>query len=261
MQLTAERRKQTGAFYTPSYYADLAVRYMSDVLNEPEKYAWYDPCAGEGALLEAVKRRFPNAFVFGTTLEAEDVEICQSKGIPCRQMDFLNTPMNKLYPPELYGFADNLLIITNPPYENLSAVESCQILAYQEVLDKYDHKTQNKTILFYYRMLEFDPVLLGCFHKIALIQGAESAIFRENVDWEYSFMPQGFVCPSNNWEGLSKGWGIAFTMRGLTYGATEYYKKEEDGGELRWGHEQMFYIQDKQGYKEEQWKFNIYNFN
>lgn len=88
MQLTAERRAATGAFYTPELWARRAVEYLEQTLPEPlERFAFYDPAGGEGALLEALPEGCAR---YATSLEQEDVDIMRAKGIKAWQFDFLN---------------------------------------------------------------------------------------------------------------------------------------------------------------------------
>ena len=58
MDMTTDRRQKTGAYYTPRPWAELAVRYLRGVLPEFDRCKFYDPAAGEGALLNADLTRF-----------------------------------------------------------------------------------------------------------------------------------------------------------------------------------------------------------
>ena len=51
MNLTKQRQKDTGAFYTPKMWADLAVKYIIEVVPNIEEFVFLDVCCGEGALL------------------------------------------------------------------------------------------------------------------------------------------------------------------------------------------------------------------
>ena len=72
MQLTKERRIETGAFYTPKIWADKAVEYICEVIPNMDDYFFWDMSAGEGALLEALPESCDK---YGTTLEYEDYQI------------------------------------------------------------------------------------------------------------------------------------------------------------------------------------------
>ena len=136
MELSRKRREETGAFYTPKVWADLAVQYILSVIPDPENYIFYDPAAGEGALLDALPA---NCRKIASTLEVEDVEILKAKGYKdAFQFDFLDESLDIL---DLYGDIDNpkpsrclakammqrerLIIFTNPPFIHLPASNSC----------------------------------------------------------------------------------------------------------------------------------------
>ena len=83
MKLCNERKKKTGAFYTPKRFADLAWEKIREILVYPEDYIFYDPACGEGALLEALPDWVEK---YGSTLESEDVRICREKGLKVFQL-------------------------------------------------------------------------------------------------------------------------------------------------------------------------------
>ncbi len=56
MELSVKKRKETGAFYTPKKWADLAVKKIQEIIPNLEDFVFYDPCCGEGALLEALPK-------------------------------------------------------------------------------------------------------------------------------------------------------------------------------------------------------------
>ena len=76
MELTVKQRKETGAFYTPKLWAEKSVEEIKKILPDMESYFFYDPAAGEGALLEALPK---GCAKYGTSLECEDVEILRNK--------------------------------------------------------------------------------------------------------------------------------------------------------------------------------------
>ena len=47
MELSAKRRAETGAFYTPKIRADLAVKTMQEKIGNLTDYIFYDPACGE----------------------------------------------------------------------------------------------------------------------------------------------------------------------------------------------------------------------
>ena len=119
MDLTKERRIETGAFYTPRIWAAKAVEYIREIVPNMEDYIFMDVCCGEGSLLEALPKECAK---FGTTLEWEDVEICRNKGLFVWQLDFLNESVSDLLRPDQM---DRLIVFTNPPYYKLGVNHDC----------------------------------------------------------------------------------------------------------------------------------------
>lgn len=182
MELSRKRREETGAFYTPKVWADLAVQYILSVIPDPENYIFYDPAAGEGALLDALPA---NCTKIASTLEAEDVEILKAKGYEnAFQFDFLDESLDiesLRSHPERKCLAvamespENLIIFTNPPYSVLPASNSC--------FAKKQYKENNATNLFYYRIIdEIDPLMFCSFNKMGIWQEAKSEKFRCHFD-------------------------------------------------------------------------------
>lgn len=194
MKLTRERQEQTGAFYTPKVWADLAVKYILAILPYPEHYTYYDPAAGEGALLDALPAHFNK---IASTLEAEDVEILKAKGYKnAFQFDFLDEPiggleLNSSSPMlEVLKQRDKLIIFTNPPFVVLPTKNEC--LAKK----LYDNHNANATALFFLRiMYEVKPVLLCSFNKMDIWQGANLQKFRANFDLYRAIGVEPTFCP------------------------------------------------------------------
>jgi hypothetical protein len=181
MKLSRERKEETGAFYTPKIWADLAVKYILSLLTYPEHYTYYDPAAGEGALLDALPSHFNK---IASTLEEEDVEILKAKGYKnAFQFDFLdgfigeldlNTESPML---EVLKARDKLIIFTNPPFTTLSAKNNC--LAKK----MYDNHNANATVLFFLRIkYEIQPFMLFSFNKADIWTSPNLSKFRGNFD-------------------------------------------------------------------------------
>jgi hypothetical protein len=188
MKLTRERQEQTGAFYTPKVWADLAVKYILAILPYPEHYTYYDPAAGEGALLDALPAHFNK---IASTLEAEDVEILKAKGYKnAFQFDFLDEPiggleLNSCSPMlEVLKQREKLIIFTNPPFTSLPAKNEC--LAKQT----YQNHNGNATVLFFNRILyEVQPLLLCSFNKLDFWAGATLENWRKEFDLTRAVSP------------------------------------------------------------------------
>ncbi|MBF1097685.1 MAG: N-6 DNA methylase [Riemerella sp.] len=212
MELTKERKHKTGAYYTPKEWANLAVEYLKKTLNKPiEKYVFYDPAAGEGALLEALPEGCEK---YGTTLEAEDVEILRSKGIPAWQFDFLNDKNINHLPHALFEAAQlrRLIIFTNPPYIKVTTGHA-----------RETYPTNDAVQLFYYRCAyELNASVIAGFNKMDIWQASSGSIFRENMGIYYNAKAL-FITPSMSWEGLKGKFPIAFNI--LDYGVDGGMKK------------------------------------
>lgn len=207
MELTTQRRKDTGAFYTPKAWADKAVQYLARTLPEPlHYYVWYDPAGGEGALLEALP---PECVRFGSTLEAEDVEIMRNKGIDAMQFDFLDGDLSQL--PKMLHYAANmgrLIVFTNPPYFKLKASHQC--------FAKTEYGSNDSVLLFFYRIYtELMPQYLASFNKLDILMPGEAMEKKVNEIIPTSKCLGGFISPSKTW-GLSGEFPIAFNMFELT---------------------------------------------
>ncbi len=205
MQLSTARRKEKGAFYTPKLWADLAVKYLLKVFPSYQSCVFYDPAAGEGALLEALPA---DAIKYGSTLEAEDVTILQSKGIRAWQFDFLQNP-------DLWGSAPGelrrahedgrLIVFTNPPFFK------CPTSTREWYARKAYAITNDATALFLLRiMYELQPFFTCSFSKGDIYQAPQLQQFREQFR-PFERYISGFISPSKSW-GLSGNFPIQFSI-------------------------------------------------
>lgn len=204
MELSAKRRAETGAFYTPKIRADLAVKTMQEKIGNLTDYIFYDPACGEWALLEALPEE---VIKFGTTLEAWDVEICKRRGIEALQMDFLS-PESESVLESLANLFERvskpLVIFTNPPYFRLKADQ------YPEI--KKIYKTNDSVALFYCRlMFMFEPAYICWFNKLDLRQSTDMGIFRERLAI-YWILQKMFITPSKSRPWLKGDFPIAFNI-------------------------------------------------
>lgn len=199
MELSEQRRAETGAFYTPKIWADKAVEYMAQTLGNLTDYAFYDPAAGEGALLEALPQESQK---MASTLEYPDVQILRAKGFAAAEYDFLKNddifqlPFNVFYP------GREAVIFTNPPYFKGAK--------------GYAHETYpickgDATALFLARIyFELPHIRTVClFHKSDIFGGPSMADFRREAAFKYL---NGFICPSMGWPGLKGRFPICFSI-------------------------------------------------
>jgi hypothetical protein len=196
MNLSKERQKKTGAFYTPKIWADLAVKYILEVVPNIEDYVFLDVCCGEGALLEALPKGVEK---YGTTLEWEDVEICRNKGFQVWQLDFLKEDISEILPESKMK---KLIIFTNPPYVKLPVGDN---------IFQIKHCSNDATALFYYRILnELKPILLCGFNKLDLYQASIHQRFRYETKIREKTIKQ-FLSPSKSWN-LNGDFPISFNI-------------------------------------------------
>lgn len=223
MELSTQRRKETGAFYTPKMWADLAIAYMREYLPLPlEYYTFYDPAGGEGALLEALPQ---NCKKYATTLEAKDVEIMRNKGFKAWQFDFLNDDTEEL-PAVIHNAArcKRLIILMNPPYVKLPASPKTYA---GEIYGSND-----SVELFYYRTaFELHPLFICSFNKLDILQAGKMARFRENFTTGRPLIKM-FVSPSDSW-GLKGKFPIGFIIWSCKM-SQEQYQEEMQQKAQRW---------------------------
>ena len=209
-----ERRRRTGAFYTPPLWADKAMERVSAAVPRPG-YRWdrgamvfYDPAAGEGALLDAVVRRYGGCcLTCGTTLEEEDAETLQGKGhSQCRAADFLaDGDISRIVPPVAYVAArtGRLVVVTNPPFVKLRRGQYGRM--------KVRYGTNDAAALFLCRILEeLRPTLLYSFSKTDILQAPMLDGVRRRLGLFERIVPGSvFLTPSSSW-GLKGDFPIMF---------------------------------------------------
>ena len=200
MEMTTAHRRKTGAYYTPRPWALLAVEYLRGVLPEFDQCIFYDPAAGEGALLEALP---PHVEKYATTLEPADVDILRAKGFTAWPFDFLQGEADHL-PRVLFDAARlrRLVILTNPPFVH---VPSGQL--------REAHATGNAAALFIYRAFEeLGAQVYAGFNKADLWQASMLVRFRGDMSELGIEIPAAFATPSYTWPGLKGQWPILFNV-------------------------------------------------
>lgn len=203
MILTQERRKATGAFYTPRVWAEKAAAWLLDCIGyrgDIREYIFWDCAAGEGSLLEVLPSGIRK---IATTLEAEDVALLKNKGFEAYGFDFLNDDLEVLpFWNEVQQKRKRLVIFTNPPYMGLPAG--------QESLVRDRYKNRDAETLFMYRIcLEIDPAWLGIFTKMGTIQVGQRTLYLDTGLFDY--FADGFLTYSKDW-GLKGNFLIPFSI-------------------------------------------------
>ena len=206
MEMITDHRQKTGAYYTPRPWAELAVRYLRGVLPEFDRCIFYDPAAGEGALLEALPAHVEK---YATTLEPDDVDILRAKGFTAWPFDFLHGDTGHL-PKVLFDAAQmgRLVIFTNPPFVTVT-----------NGLLREAYCTNNAAALFVYRAFEgLGAQVYAGFNKADLWMAPMLGRFRGDMVVDYCMeIPAAFVTPSYTWPGLSGRWPLLFNILIPTY--------------------------------------------
>lgn len=167
MKLSSERKAQTGAYYTPDYIADYVFDRFAQIYGDQiHRVTFYDPTAGEGALLEPFKRA--GCRCLASSLESEDVQILRAKGIKAYQMDLL---ADEHFPaPLMQDFAESfhLCIVSNPPYFSIKG-ERAKSYAVQKYLPLCSTGQGDASLIIITRVLHELP--FGARYLYLLLKG------------------------------------------------------------------------------------------
>lgn len=206
MELTTERRKQTGAFYTPPTFAQLCVERLHEVLPSFNDFVFYDPAAGEGALLDALPEGTEK---YASTLELEDVEILKQKGYDAEQFDFLRMNTDFLNPNILNARDEGrLIVLTNPPFFKLPKEN------YTLMKRLYPAHCHDSVCLFLLRIMrELQPCILATWSKMDIYQAAQLQSFRKEFDPMRRLIRNPIMTNSKDW-GLKGSFPIVFSIFG-----------------------------------------------
>ena len=203
MEMTDRRRAETGAFYTPKMWADFCVERLKEVLPEFQGFTFYDPAAGEGALLDALPE---GTDCYASTIEREDVEILRGKGYEAEQFDFLTMNTNFLHPNILAARDEGtLIVLTNPPF--------FQLPANRYILMKRHYPTcRDSVCLFLMRILkELRPCIIATWSKLDIYQAVMLKQFREVFDPVGRLLMPPAMTPSKSW-GLKGDFPVVFSV-------------------------------------------------
>ena len=238
-----EKRKLTGAFYTPKIWVDLSHKYLEDTLGidwQDEYYIW-DCAAGTGNLLGGLKN--PNN-VWASTLEFEDVETMKERpGLNLLkdhvfQFDFLNDSFDKL-PKDLFEIISNedkrkkLIVYINPPYAEASNGLGSKIKPKNGVSNRHNTYVKYKEILksastelfshFLIRIyMEINGCLIAEFSKLKILLGLKYVNFRQVFKAKLLKL---FLVPSNTFYNVKGEFPIGFFI--FDTSKKEYFTKIE----------------------------------
>ena len=203
MEMTDRHRVETGAFYTPKVWADFCLERLHRVLPTFEGFTFYDPAAGEGALLDALPE---GTDCYASTLEREDVEILRRKGYEAEQFDFLTMNVNFLHPNILAARDEGtLVVLTNPPFFKLPADRYM-------LMKRHYPSCCDSVCLFLMRILkELRPTIIATWSKTDIYQAVTLKPFRQVFDPFGRLLTPIAATPSKSW-GLKGNFPIAFSI-------------------------------------------------
>lgn len=223
-----DRRRNTGAFYTPKIWVDLSHQYLKDTLgvNWQDEYYIWDCAAGTGNLLEGLKN--PEN-IWASTLEFEDVETMKERSElnlledHIFQFDFLNDDFDKI-PSRLFEIISNkekrekLIILINPPFAEVSSgpriKRTKNVLLKNEVSSKYKEKIKYCTRELYIQFLiriysELEGCFIAVFSKIKNLVGLNYKHFRQVFQAKILKM---FLVPSSTFCNIKSDFLIGFCI-------------------------------------------------
>lgn len=204
MEMTDRHRAETGAFYTPKMWADFCVDRMREVLPCFDGFTFYDPAAGEGALLDALPE---GTDCYATTLERQDVEILRQKGYEAEMFDFL-TMNTRFLPDNILSASEEgtLVVLTNPPYFTLPADR------YTLMKRLYPAHCIDSACMFLLRIVrELHPRILAAWTKMDIYQAVMLKPFRKTFDPYGRLLMPPAMTPSKSW-GLRGNFPIVFSV-------------------------------------------------
>jgi len=218
MNLTAKQREETGAFYTPKIWADICVERLRRVLPTFDGFTFYDPAAGEGALLDALPE---GTDCYASTLEREDVDILRAKGYEAEQFDFLTMNTRFLHPNILAARDEGtLVVLTNPPFFKLPADR------YTLMKRLYPAHCSDSVCMFLLRIVrELQPLILATWSKMDLYQGILCEPFRNEFDPFTRLLDSPIMTPSQSW-GLKGNFPVTFSIFAGYYADKEKPKQK-----------------------------------
>lgn len=224
------KQRYLGEFYTPLNFANKAMHYIYDVIDEKElksgKYRIWDMACGRGNL-EYYLDKECYKYLYMSTIDNDDINYCQNS-FECSclfQYDYLNDDIEdnsfnyKKLPQKLQNDLNNKnikwLILINPPYAtsqvagaNSKSKKSVSISKIRNIMhrEKLGDASRELYTQFLFRIhKEFensDNVYLALFSKTNYIKYNNNEKFRDKV-CSYKFK-KGFIFSSSNFDNTSK---------------------------------------------------------
>ena len=227
-------RRFKGDFWTPTIWADEAIRMMERDLGEDfrDKYVVWDPAAGTKNLTRDYKFKH----LFSSTIHQPEIDMSKQYNPEAIsfQYDFLNDdidvnpdsdPRDLKMPRELFDALKNnkpIVFYTNPPYgqatnqgtSSKSGIAENKI-AKEMRMKGYGHASLELYTQFIYRVQKLTRdfgltnVFFFFFNKGFLVSPAFEKFTDEMLD-QFQFN-DGFMINAGEFQGTSSNWGIIFS--------------------------------------------------
>lgn len=236
------KRRFHGDFWTPTVWADEAIKMMDRDLGEDwrDKFVVWDPAAGTKNLTRDYK--FKN--LFSSTLHQAEIDMSTqyNPGATSFQYDFLNDdidvnpnsdPRDLKMPESLFrALKENRPIVfyTNPPYgqateQGASSKANIAKTKIQKIMDGegYGHAQLELYTQFIYRVQkltrDFDlkNVFFFFFFNKGFLSSSAFGKFTDELLQQFQFN-DGFMLNAGEFQGTSSTWGIIFSNFGLKQG-------------------------------------------
>lgn len=232
-----DKRRRTGAFYTPTIWAEEALKHITDALGEnwkQECIVW-DCCAGVANLTRDCGNDFSNLIL--STLEEADVAAIKREGYNSNasivQLDFLNTTIDLLgtLPEKVDEIlrkgaeqGKRIVFFMNPPYATagIKGEKSKDGVAMTLVNDamktvKIGACSQQLYAQFLFQCEEisaqygYKQKTIGVFCKPAFMTSESFKGFRNYFFDKYAYQ-SGFLFQASHFADVSGAWGVSFTL-------------------------------------------------
>lgn len=239
-----EKQKYTGAYYTPTIWANEAHKEITKIFgkNWKEEYIVWDPACGTGNLTRDYK--FKELYL--STLYQEDIDFINHSNYNPEatkfQYDFLNniewqyflnnelvwdTSNFSLLPSGLQNalqFKKKIIILMNPPYVSSGIMGTTgdhkggvTMTEVRNDMKKNDLllASQDLCIQFLFKIMQFQTLNqnmnIVCFTKPLFLIGMTYKKMRNEflTKFEYRY---GFLFSAGHFDGTSKAWGVLFSI-------------------------------------------------
>ncbi len=238
--MNEEKKRRTGAFFTPTIWVDEAHKMIEENLGKDwkEKYIVWDPAWGTGNLTRDYKFKE----LYCSTIEASDIHTANQMGYNPEavkfQYDFLNdgiflneetgeyvidVDMDNKLPQGLKNAIQEgkpIVILMNPPYAMASTMgkdDSHKMNVAKNKLNAIMLKSgcgKSASQLysqFLYRLTFYENIISCIYSPCLYLTGSAFTKFRNLFLSKFNFL-DGFLFDATNFSDVSQDWGILFSI-------------------------------------------------